>query len=140
MAKYLIIAHQTATSPELERAVVDLARRDEGSEFWLVVPATPVEHLATWTEGESQAMAEAQAETARKALEEAGARIVAATVGDASPVDAARDAMMEQSFDAIVISTLPRRLSRWLRMDAVHRLEREVDLPVIHVEAVESEE
>lgn len=137
MPKYLIIAHQTATSPQLEKAVVDLAQREEGSEFWLVVPATPVDHLATWTEGESHAVAAAQAESARKALEAVGVRIVAATVGAASPVDAVRDALMAQSFDAIVISTLHRKLSRWLRMDAVHRLEREVDIPIIHVEAEE---
>jgi hypothetical protein len=135
MPSYLIIAHQTATSDELERAVSDLAGDDDGADFWLVVPATPVEHLLTWTEGESQAVATTQADLGRKALEAAGARVLGATVGDASPLDAARDALLERPFDAVIVSTLPLGVSRWLGMDVVNRLERELDIPVIHVEA-----
>lgn len=135
MPRYLIIAHQTATSPELEKAVIDLAERESDAEFRLVVPATPVEHVLTWTEGESEAVAADQAELAREKLEAAGARIVGVAVGDASPIDAARDALLEQPFDAVIISTLPLNISRWLRMDVVHRLERDIELPVIHVEA-----
>lgn len=137
MPTYLIIAHQTATSEELEKTVVELAERDDHAEFWLVVPATPVEHLLTWTEGESQAVAAAQADLAVKALEAAGARIAGAMIGVASPFDAARDAVIERRFDAVVVSTLPLGASRWLGMDVVNRLERELDIPVIHVEATD---
>jgi hypothetical protein len=140
MPRYLIIAHQTATSEELEQAVVGIANREDDAEFWLVVPATPVEHLLTWTEGESQAVAAAQADLARKSLEAAGVTLRDVAVGDASPVDAARDALREREFDAVVISTLPLNASRWLRMDAVHRLERELAIPVIHVEVEEEED
>lgn len=135
MTEYLVVAHQTADSDELVEAVRKLARQEEDSGFWLVVPATPVDHLLTWTEGEGEALAAEQADRAKKALEAAGATVLGTEVGDANPVDAARDALRQQSFDAIVISTLPATISRWLRMDAVHRLEREVDLPMIHVVA-----
>jgi hypothetical protein len=135
MPSYLIIAHQTATSDELEDAVSDLAGREDDAEFWLVVPATPVEHLLTWTEGESHAVATDQAERAGKALQAAGATVRGASVGDASPVEAARDALLERPFDAVIVSTLPLGVSKWLGMDVVNRLERELDIPVIHVEA-----
>jgi hypothetical protein len=138
MPSYLIIAHQTATSDELERAVSDLAARDDDAEFWLVVPATPVEHLLTWTEGESQAVATDQAERAAKTLVAAGARVRGASVGDASPVNAARDALLERTFDAVIVSTLPLGVSKWLGMDVVNRLERELEVPVIHVQADEA--
>lgn len=141
MPSYLIIAHQTATSDELARAVGDLAARHDDAEFWLVVPATRVENLLTWTEGESHAVAADQAELGTKALGEVGARIRGATVGDANPVLAARDALLERDYDAVVISTLPLGVSQWLGMDVVNRLERELDVPVIHVQAkAESED
>jgi hypothetical protein len=37
------------------------------------------------------------------------------------------------SFDEIIVSTLPAPVSRWLRLDLAHRLERRFHLPVTHV-------
>ena len=53
MSNYLVVAHQTATSPELLRRA-SVADRDSGALFTLLVPATPVVHLLTWEEGETQ--------------------------------------------------------------------------------------
>ena len=63
----------------------------------------------------------------------AGANVIEAIVGDASPVAAVQDALLRRDYDTIVISTLPPKASRWLRMDVIHRLERVVTVPVIHV-------
>ena len=36
-------------------------------------------------------------------------------------------------YDEIIVSTLPRYLSRWLHLDLPHRIGRAVDVPVTHV-------
>ena len=45
MARYLVLAHQTASSPELVERVTALAGTDPSSEFVLLVPATETQHL-----------------------------------------------------------------------------------------------
>ena len=45
MARYLVVAHQTVTSPELLKVVRGLRDQDAEAEFVLLVPATPVRHL-----------------------------------------------------------------------------------------------
>src|SRR5438093_8009321 len=135
MARYLIVAHQTAASEELIERVRFLASEDPSSEFVLLVPATPIEHLLTWSEGESRALASRDAETARAALEAAGVNVVRADVGDSSPLMAIQDELSEHqgACDAMVISTFPPGLSRWLKLDLPHQAERKFKLPVIHV-------
>ncbi len=134
MPAYLVVASQTVDSDELIEAVRKLAEATP-SEFTLVVPATPVSHLATWTEGESLALATERADRAEAKLEAAGVNVVDTGIGDPSPYQAVQDALLQRSFDAIIVSTFPLRSSRWLRMDLVHRLERTVAVPVIHVVA-----
>ena len=46
MARYLVVAHQTSESPEFIEALEELATTDPDAEFVLVIPATPVKHLA----------------------------------------------------------------------------------------------
>jgi hypothetical protein len=46
---------------------------------------------------------------------------VTGEVGDADPLAAIQDALARGSFDEIVISTLPRLISRWLRVDLVSK-------------------
>jgi hypothetical protein len=45
MAKYLVVAHETVTNPELLDQLRALQKDDEQAEFVLLVPATPVRHL-----------------------------------------------------------------------------------------------
>ena len=45
MARYLVVAHQTVTSPELLKVVRGVRNQDAEAEFVLLVPATPVRHL-----------------------------------------------------------------------------------------------
>jgi len=61
---------------------------------------------------------------------------VSGHVGDAEPLMAIEDAVNRERYDEIVISTLPRRISRWLHLDLVSKA-RGLGLPVTHVEAQE---
>ncbi len=51
-------------------------------------------------------------------------------VGDAHPVRAIDDAMLEQRFDEIILSTLPPGISRWLGQDVQSKLKGSIDVPV----------
>jgi triosephosphate isomerase len=72
MAKYLLIAHQTAERQELFDAAKELAAQDSHARFTLLVPATPVGDLMTWEEGETKEVARAQARSAAEALKRQG--------------------------------------------------------------------
>ena len=58
MTRYLVVAHQTATSPELLRRATELAREDPEATFSILVPATPVQHRWTWEEEETLEVAQ----------------------------------------------------------------------------------
>jgi hypothetical protein len=153
MRRYMVVAYQTLGSDELVQFVRDRATAG-ASEFWLVVPATPVEHLAAGfvpmapmpvmgrvlslpgPPEEARRLAEDKLQSALKQLAAAGAK-ADGEVGDADPVRAVEAALSRQQFDEIIVSTLPERLSRWLRQDLPRRLEHKFRLPVAHVEAAE---
>jgi hypothetical protein len=71
-------------------------------------------------------------------LTEAAGSEVTGHVGDHEPLMAIEDAIHRAPYDELVISTLPRRISRWLHLDLVSKA-RGTGLPVTHVEAVEQE-
>lgn len=73
MSRYLVVAHQTATSRELRARVRALVLAEPGAEFTLLVPATPVSHLFTWEDDETLDVAQRRAEEARLCLQEARA-------------------------------------------------------------------
>jgi LmbE family N-acetylglucosaminyl deacetylase len=136
MARHLIVAHQTAGSPELVDRVRQLAERDPEAEFVLLVPATPTSHLLTWEEGEARQLAGLRAREASEALRAAGVEVVAARVGSHSPLEAVGDELRaEPGYAGIVLSTFPPGLSRWLKGDLPNQLRRRYRLPVEHVVA-----
>jgi hypothetical protein len=140
MARHLIVAHQTAGSPELVDRVLELAERDPKAEFVLLVPATPTGHLLHWEEGEARQLATLRAREASEALRTAGVEVVAARVGSHSPLEAVADELsMQPDYAGIVVSTFPPGLSRWLRVDLPNQLRRRFRLPVEHVVAVLSD-
>ena len=55
-------------------------------------------------------------------------------VVDTLPVGRAQELLHQERFDGVVVSTLPRRLSRWLIRDLPHRIASVADVPVTHVE------
>ncbi len=135
MPRYLVLANQTASSPELTSAVRKMVEKKADTEFVLLVPATPVEDLLDWQDGDNETIAKRTAQTAKEHLEGVGAKVVRTEVGDPSPVKAIEDELQrhEEKYDGIVISTLPLQRSRWVALDQPRRIERRFKLPVTHV-------
>ena len=134
MARFLVVAHQTADSPELSAVLRQLVDRDPTSSFVLLVPATPVQHVRGWTEGEAAAVALEAGEKAGKRLEGQGVKLEAIRVGDQDPVEAAADEWNEHpEYDRLILSTFAKGASRWLRGNVVTRLEKRLPIPVTHV-------
>jgi hypothetical protein len=131
--RYLVVANQTLGGEHLAEAI--RTRHQEGpARFHVVVPATAPPDQATWTEGEARANAERQLGTALERFREMGAD-VDGEVGDESPLQAIGDAIAAETYEEIILSTLPAGASRWLRQDLPHRVERSFGLPVTHVTA-----
>jgi hypothetical protein len=141
MVHYLVVAHQTATSPELLQRASELASEDPHATFTILVPSTPVAHLLTWEEGETQTIARNRAEVARTLFQRQGLQVEDTKVGDASPMLAIDDELraQPQQYDGIILSTLPAKISRWLRLDVHNQAERKFGIPVIHVVAERSD-
>jgi bacterioferritin len=135
MPRYLLVAHQTASSQELVHVVRGLVEQNPAAEFVLLVPETPVEELLDWQEGDSRTIARRSAEMARTHLGGVGANLLRIDIGDPSPLKAIEDVLSKdgEPFDAIILSTLPLQRSRWMAFDQPHRIERRFRLPVIHV-------
>ncbi|MGB2712339.1 MAG: universal stress protein [Conexibacter sp.] len=135
-ARVLLVAHRTAATERLADAVRERARRGPAS-FHLVVPAHPhgLHKVVDPQEGD-EGEADATLRAALPVLSEAAGAPVTGHVGDAEPLMAIEDAVHRERYDEIVISTLPRRLSRWLRLDLVSKAHG-LGLPVTHVEAQE---
>ena len=56
-------------------------------------------------------------ELALPLLEQAAGGPVEGIVGDSSPLDAIADVVNSRGFDEVILSTLPARVSRWLKLD-----------------------
>ena len=135
MTHYLVLAHQTATSRELLHRASELAADDPRATFTLLVPATPVNHLLYWDDRETNQVARERAEEARTLFESRGLNVARAAVGDGWPLLAIEDELRARpgTYDAIILSTLPPGISRWLRLDPHNQAERRFHIPVIHV-------
>jgi hypothetical protein len=128
-ARVLVVAHRTAATPLLLNAVRARAARSPCA-FTLLVPRP------YWNPDTEEA--EVTLELAIPLLEEAAGARVRGVIGDTDPFVAVREAVTGLGIDEIIISTLPARVSRWLRRDLPHRVE-ELGLPVTVVTAQQSE-
>ena len=89
-------------------------------------------HRAVDPEDQGEGEAEATLELALPVLEEAAGAEVEGRIGASEPLAAAEDAVNTGEFDEIIVSTLPARVSRWLRLDLPHKVEG-LGLPVTTV-------
>jgi hypothetical protein len=138
MARYLLVAHQTADSAELRAEVADLVHEDKAAEFVLLVPATPVSLLnAVGGEGRTAVqIARSRGARARALLEQTGARVTAVRIGSYDPMTAVEEEVRGGGYACVVVSTLPPGLSRWLRLDLPRKLARRFpQLRIVHVTA-----
>ncbi len=128
MRSYLIVANQTLTSQSLMDAIK--ARLAEGPvRTHVVVPLSPVDRRLTWDETESRTVAQARLDEVVARLREMGAE-ADGEVGDRDPVMAVRDALRSREIDEVIVSTLPKGMSRWLGEDVPSRLRDSVPVPV----------
>ena len=132
--RILVVANKTAATPALLDAVRERAARGP-CEFSLLVPnATHGLHKVVDPEDQSQNEAEATIELALPLLEDAAGGPVDAMIGVPEPLAAIQDAVNLHGFDELIISTLPTRVSKWLKLDLPHKAAG-LGLPVTTVTA-----
>lgn len=131
-ARVLVVAHKTAATEPLLEAVRDRASRGACS-FTLLVPhAAHGLHKVVDAEDQSASEAQRVLDDALPKLSRAAGSPVQGIVGDPDPVAAVHDAINLHGFDEIVVSTLPTRLSRWLKLDLPSKISG-MGLPVTTV-------
>lgn len=136
-ARVLLVANRTASTEGLREAVRARVARGPAT-FHLVVPRHPHGmHKVVDPQDGDGGEAERTLAAALEPLSEAAGGPVTGNVGSSEPLMAIEDAVNLAPYDEIVISTLPKHISRWLHLDLVSKA-RGLGLPVTHVEAEES--
>jgi hypothetical protein len=117
VTRILVVANRTAAA---QRVLDAVERRAAAApcRFTLLVPDVEARREADWT-----------LESARRVLARAAGGPVGGLAGGPDPFLAVQEAVATGAFDEIIISTLPRRMSKWLRHDLVARV-RGLGLPV----------
>ena len=123
--RVLIVAYRTAATPALLEAVRDRAARAP-VRFTLLVPRP------YWDPDTEEAAL--TLELALPLLDQAADDRVEGLIGDPDPLVATQDALAREPFDEVIVSTLPARVSHWLRRDLPSRVEQ-LGLPVTVVTA-----
>ena len=152
MVRLLLVANKTLASGEVSEFVRDRIAKEEDCQFTLLVPATPRDHgagarsvhgmasvsEARWqpTNGVDPGADENDWEFARGRMEfglgilrNLGAQ-VDGEVGDANPAKAIAEVLQHRRYDEVVLSTLPKGVSRWLGLDIPHQVQRRFHVPV----------
>jgi nucleotide-binding universal stress UspA family protein len=140
--RYLVVANQTLGGEELTAKLAECAGAGP-CRFYLVVPVTNTEASDRWFTGGlegvlpgaykiARTMAGARLQHELERLREAGVEADGEVV-EPTPLEAIRKLANREEVDEIIVSTLPRRLSRWIAMDLPRRIRRTTSLPVTHI-------
>jgi CRP-like cAMP-binding protein len=131
MPRYLVIANETLGGQLLLDEI--RSRHDrESSEFVLVVPAAPPKEGFTWSEAEAEGLARDRLERVLRDLRQRGVEGTG-RVGDADPFLAIQDALRENRFDEIILSSSSARTSGWFRPELETRVRKSFDVPVTYL-------
>lgn len=133
-AHYLVVAHDTARSVELRDHLAGISERDSRASFTLLIPATHSSGLLGDSD-DHMGSAESSAAETRAVLRDSGINLADAKVGDPTPLLAIEDELHAHpdTYDTVILCTFPPGMSRWVRMDTAHQVERRLDIPVEHV-------
>jgi hypothetical protein len=116
-ARVLVVAYRTAATQPLLDAVRERAQRGE-AKFTLLVPnAAPGLHKVVDPEDQGGGEAKSVIERAVPALSDAAGSPVEGIIGSTDPIAAIEDAINLRGFDEVIISTLPTKISHWLKLD-----------------------
>jgi hypothetical protein len=143
MSRYLIVANQTLGGEQLVARIAKLF--DEGPvTLRFAVPVTDAEGSQQWDyppgdryvpDAHQIATSLAEERLQRELVRLRGLGVDAdGEVVAPNPVEHIRDLTKEETFDEVIVSTLPQTVSRWLRLDLPHRLARALSVPVSQIE------
>jgi hypothetical protein len=115
--RVLVVANRTAATPRL---MDEVARRRKAGpcEFALLIPDIGDRKQADWT-----------LDNALPSLRRAARGPVEGILGGADPLQSVSDTVRDGHFDEIIVSTLSKKTSKWLRRDLVRKIEG-LGLPV----------
>jgi CRP-like cAMP-binding protein len=130
MPRYLVIANETLGGQLLLDEIRSRHDRDS-SRFFLVVPAAPPKEGFTWTEAEAEGLARDRLERVLRDLRRHGVEGTG-RVGDADPFLAIQDALREEGYNEIILSSSSES-SGWFRPDLEERVRTTFDLPVTYL-------
>jgi flavin-binding protein dodecin len=141
---YLVVANKTLGGEGLAAHLRRVIERDPAARFVVVVPFSapvPVDaggamggiavidlETEEYLETTARARMGALVDWLRSSGVEARGEVVR---GD--PLAAMERVVQSNAFDEIIISTLPERISQWLRIDLVHRAGRKFSIPITTV-------
>jgi nucleotide-binding universal stress UspA family protein len=150
MRRYLVVANQTLQAAELRD---ELRKRMSAGpcSFFVIVPDTKaaqydpvaaggvIPHPGMWwwatyyarpaTDEEATAQARERLSVMLRGLAALGVP-VEGDLGSSDPLEAIEKVGADRRFDEIIVTTLPRHVSRWLRAGLPHQAQRRFGLPI----------